>query len=386
MKADTYRISVVDALRGFAIFGILMMHCFEHFNYFVYPAVENKLLLFTDKIFTDAIPFLFAGKAYAVFALLFGFSFFVQNDHRKQKGANFGLRFLWRLALLFLWGCLNSVFYMGDVLVTFSLIGILLPLLSRLPDKVLIPVAFLFLLQPEQWIKIVCALINPDYTVPSLFANYYAPTFNMVSNGNILDMLKGTYYNQMYSFSWWVGVGRVYQVAALFLFGLLLGRNGMFLNKEKNSRFWIKQMIISIILFFPLSGIKSILLDFVENAVIRRQLNLVLSAYASFAFFTFIVAVFVLVYYHHTVLGRWLSKLEPCGKMSLTMYITQSVMGGFVFYNWGLGLGPQLSVTFSILIGLVIFAIQYTFAVMWLKRHKHGPLEHAWKKLTWIGK
>jgi uncharacterized protein len=67
------------------------------------------------------------------------------------------------------------------------------------------------------------------------------------------------------------------------------------------------------------------------------------------------------------------------------MYISQSVIGGFIFYNWGLGLAKELSVTFSILVGMGIFAIQYTFAYFWLKKHRHGPLEYIWKKATWIG-
>ena len=71
--------------------------------------------------------------------------------------------------------------------------------------------------------------------------------------------------------------------------------------------------------------------------------------------------------------------------MSLTAYITQSIIGSFIFYNWGLGLHDKLGVTYSFIVGIGIFMIQYIFAKWWMKTHRHGPLEYIWKKVTWIG-
>lgn len=142
--------------------------------------------------------------------------------------------------------------------------------------------------------------------------------------------------------------------------------------------------MVSIICYFPLAGLLPIMEMLVENENVKQQLNIILGCYSSFAFLCILASLFVLFYYKSSF-HKWLSKLEPYGKMSLTMYISQSVIGGFIFYNWGLGLAKELSVTFSILVGLGIFAIQYTFAYFWLKKHRHGPLEYIWKKATWIG-
>ncbi|MDR0795146.1 MAG: DUF418 domain-containing protein [Tannerella sp.] len=385
MNENRYRVNVVDALRGFAILGILLMHSYEQYNVFVHLKIENQYLLFFDRMIKDAIPFLFAGKAYAIFGLLFGFSFFIQNSHQTQKGADFRGRFLWRMVLLFLWGCLNSVFYTGDVLITFSLAGVLLVLTPRIPDKPLLWIAIFFLLQPGQWIHIACALVNPDFTMVSHLGEYYRQARTLMQEGNLTDMFKSAYQNQLYSFTWWFESGRLYQVIALFLFGILLGRNNMFKHIAKNTRFWIRTLITGILCYFPLAGLKIISPDFIDNPVIKRQINIILECYSSFALFALIVAMFILIYYHHAGIGKWLSKLEPYGKMSLTMYLSQSLLGGFVFYNWGLGLAPKLSITFSLLVGFAIFLIQYTFAVVWLKRHTHGPLEYIWKRLTWVG-
>ena len=288
------------------------------------------------------------------------------------------------MVLLFLWGCLNSVFYTGDVLITFALLGIVLPLTARLPEKTVLLIALVFFLQPEQWIKITYALINPDYTVTIHAGERFRAILGVLKEGNIIDMVKGAYHSQLFSITWWVESGRVYQTVALFLFGMLLGRKRRFVKTQGNNRFWIKTLIAGILCYFPLAGLKTIFPNFIENAVIKHQVNILLESYSSFALFAFMVALFVIAYYHHACINRWLSKLGPYGKMSLTMYLSQSVLGGFVFYNWGLGLAPQLSITLSVGVGILIFSIQYVFAVCWLKRHSHGPLEYIWKRLTWI--
>lgn len=70
--------------------------------------------------------------------------------------------------------------------------------------------------------------------------------------------------------------------------------------------------------------------------------------------------------------------------MSLTNYLSQSLIGGFLFYNWGLGLYRYTGITVCILIGVGIFFIQFCFCRWWLRSHPQGPLEWLWKKATWI--
>ena len=70
---------------------------------------------------------LFAGKAYAIFALLFGLTFYIQYTNQQKKGKDFGYRFLWRLLLLGGFATLNAAFFpAGDVLLLFCVVGIFL--------------------------------------------------------------------------------------------------------------------------------------------------------------------------------------------------------------------------------------------------------------------
>ena len=93
------RIEVVDALRGFAVMAILLVHNLEHFIFPVYPTGDPGWLnILNDGVFNITFS-LFAGKAYAIFALLFGFTFYIQSANQQRKGKGFGYRFLWRLVL-----------------------------------------------------------------------------------------------------------------------------------------------------------------------------------------------------------------------------------------------------------------------------------------------
>ena len=83
----------MDALRGFAIVSILLLHNLEHFDYYYFPPNLPEWIKSLDKIIWDSLFFLFSGKSYAIFALLFGLTFFIQSDHQAKKGKDFRGRF-----------------------------------------------------------------------------------------------------------------------------------------------------------------------------------------------------------------------------------------------------------------------------------------------------
>ena len=96
------RIEVADALRGIAVAGIILFHAREHFNLY-WSALDLSRAGFGswEQPVADALGFLLSGKMYAIFALLFGLSFFIQSDNQAQRGNDFSLRFAWRMVLLF---------------------------------------------------------------------------------------------------------------------------------------------------------------------------------------------------------------------------------------------------------------------------------------------
>ena len=127
------RVNVADVLRGLSVMGIIMLHSIEHFNFYSFPSTDGQSVWmnFFDKSIWDGLFFLLGGKAYAIFALLFGFSFFIQNDNQRLKGNDFRRRFCWRLFLLFIIGNINAMFFTAEILVLYSLVGFVLVLACR---------------------------------------------------------------------------------------------------------------------------------------------------------------------------------------------------------------------------------------------------------------
>ena len=99
----------------------------------------------------------------------------------------------------------------------------------------------------------------------------------------------------------------------------------------------------------------------------------------------FIVSGVTLLYYL-TSAKNWLLKIAPYGKMSLTNYIGQSIIGAILFYNWGFGLYQVCGVAASFAMGAGCVALQFIFCTWWMKHHKRGPLEQIWCTATWLGK
>jgi uncharacterized protein len=112
------RIVLIDALRGSALMGILLLHAATHWSFPRYPEPSSTWLGVLDARTRDLGLFLIEGKAHAIFAMMFGVSFFLLQDRWTRRGIRFRGRYLWRLALLAVLGYLDGIIYHGDVLLT----------------------------------------------------------------------------------------------------------------------------------------------------------------------------------------------------------------------------------------------------------------------------
>ncbi|WFE85820.1 DUF418 domain-containing protein [Parabacteroides chongii] len=382
------RIEVVDALRGFAVLAIILVHNLEHFIFPVYPdpASQPEWLNILDEGVFSIIFSLFAGKAYAIFSLLFGFTFYIQYTNQLRKGKDFGYRFLWRLLLLAGFATLNAAFFpAGDVLLLFCVVGLFLFLVRKWNDKAVLIAAVILLLQPVEWFHYIASLFNPEYTLPNLGVGaMYNEVAEYTKEGNFWNFIWGNVtLGQKASLFWAIGAGRFLQTAGLFMLGLLIGRKQLFVTSDNNTRFWVKALIISAILFCPLYQLKVMLYDNSDAVMIKQTVGVILDMWQKFAFTAVLVASFVLLYQKESF-KKLTAGLRFYGKMSLTNYISQSILGAIIYFPFGLYLAPYCGYTVSLLIGFVLFLLQVSFCKWWLKGHKQGPLEGIWHKLTWI--
>lgn len=387
-KSKMPRLEVVDALRGFAVMAILLVHNLEHFIFPVYPDAATQpgwLNILNDGVFSVTFS-LFAGKAYAIFALLFGFTFYIQYTNQQMKGNDFGYRFLWRLLLLVAFATLNAAFFpAGDVLLLFCVVGIFLFIVRKWSDKAVLIAAIILLLQPVEWFHYVVSLFNPSYTLPNLgVGTMYGEIAANTKSGNFCDFIwQNVTLGQKASFLWAVGAGRVLQTAGLFMLGLLIGRKKLFVATDSSIRFWIKALIIAAIAFAPLYQLKVQLMDGEQTDMIKQTVGVIMDMWQKFAFTIVLVASFVLLY-QKEAFRKLTSNLRFYGKMSLTNYVSQSVAGAIIYFPFALYLAPYCGYTVSLLIGFAFFLLQVSFCKWWLKSHKQGPLESIWHKLTWI--
>ena len=163
------RVDAADVLRGFSVLAIVLLHSIEHFNFYQFPDPSTRgWLAVVDSCVWDSLFFAFSGKAYAIFSLLFGFSFFVQDYNQRLRGADFRLRFCRRLVALFIIGCFDACFFTGEILVMYALIGFVLVPTCRLSTRTVAWLAALCLAQPVCLYYIVRLLADSSYVVPAV--------------------------------------------------------------------------------------------------------------------------------------------------------------------------------------------------------------------------
>ena len=379
----TPRIEVIDALRGFAV--ILLVHSLEHFIFPVYPTDSPEWLNILDNGTLNVVFSLFAGKSYAIFALLFGFTFYIQCHNQEKKGKDFGYRFLWRLVLLVGFATINAAFFpAGDVLLLFSIVGIVLFLVRKWSDKAILITAIFFLLQPIEWYHYLMSLFDPSYTLPDLGVNaMYQEVAEYTKAGNFWNFIAGNVtLGQKASLFWAIGAGRFLQTAGLFLMGLYIGRKELFVTTDSHLRFWIKTLIVAAICFAPLYSLKELIMQS-ESDIVKQTVGTAFDMWQKFAFTFVLVASFVILYQKEKF-RKAVTNLRFYGKMSLTNYISQSIMGAIIYFPFGFYLAPYCGYTVSLIIGIVLFLLQVRFCKWWLSKHKQGPLESVWHKWTWL--
>lgn len=386
---DKSRNVAIDALRGFAVMGIILLHNIEHFNFYSFPDAANETIKALDTTLWDMMFFAFSGKTYAIFALLFGFTFYLQSRSSEKRGEDFRNRYMWRLLLLLGFGFINAAFFPGEILVLYALVGLVLVPVRHWGNKALFAMAVFLMLQPVEWVKVLYSVFNPLEN-PQQMIFSLVDVYPQLGGHSFWEMVKvNLVTGQLASLNWAWCYGRVFQTASLFMLGILLGRLGYFDassddSLRKSRDFWIKVLCISLPLTLVMYYFKEFVYTQIEIKFMLSSLKTVLNSWYNFFFMLCIVASFLLLYW--TCGGKVQRILAPYGRMSLTDYVSQSVIGSFLYFGYGLELHKVCGTTYSLLVGIVFLALQVAFAHWWFKHFKRGPLETVWHKLTWIGK
>ncbi len=393
VHTPSHRLIVVDALRGFALLGIILLHYIEKFDLSYAPEGLPQWIQTSDLYIREILFFIFAGKSYAILALLFGFSFFIQLNREAQKGNDFSARFLWRLFILLCIGFLHSLIYRADILTLYALMGALLLVISKWKNNVLLILALFLVLQPLEIGKSIYLFFHPDYVALKPPPVLYPLSREVyLKSSSFWEVLKGNFHNCRLSAIFWSfekgldkEIGRYFQVPALFIIGMLLGRLGMFNPSEKSISFWKKILMLSIVILTLLYLLKNNIPGFFENEKLVAHTSFIVSTWITFVAVLLLVSLLMLAFQYNLLQGLF-SSLAPVGRMSLTNYLILGIVGAFLYYGYGLALYRYMAVTYSFILGATAFFLQLKLSHWWLKTHKQGPVEALWHKLTWIGR
>ncbi len=395
------RIHVLDALRGFAIFGIFMINA-RVFSGYAYMAGDEKndlMLADWNSYFDIFHSVFFSGKFYTLFSLMFGIGFAIQFIRASSTDRSFIRHFSRRLFILLIIGIVHLWgIWFSDILVLYALCGYVLILFKDLSDRGLLWAAFLTLCIPGLYIwylqsvdggyaNIVYEYFNEKWAEADL--PYSENQFFQMRD--VVEVIQSNSWSTVLSFNY-IGPllrgyiytldARFFNVLGVFILGLWTGRQLMLHKLHKNRSLLIKIGTAGFIIGLPLN------IFFVMNnptGFSDSTIQIAKEALEPFGYLSLTagyVGVFMLLY-PTRVQSTFTNLFNSVGKTALTNYILQSFIGIFLFYGIGLGLGEYLGSAYLTLAVFVVFAFQVFISNLWLKRYRYGPLEWVWRVLTY---
>ncbi len=367
------RIVLLDALRGFALFGLFIVHMVEYFELYWFKPEPGWV--------HDLTFFIFGGKAYAIFALLFGVSFSIIIDKRAQNQIDYRGRFAWRLVLLGVLGYLHGLIYSGDILQVLAILGIPLLLVYRWPTWLSLSLAAIFLLQVPALGFFLVAFNYPDL-VPSQPHHYafMGRTFEALANGSLYQVLANNAYNgHVGKWVFMLESGRAWSIVGFSLLGMCLARMSFF---ERSSDL-IKYLLLLIVGLSLFAWLTSLVV--VDESAFKGLSKWILSGIVRSYHDTALTAVLALTFiciYHMRNASKILNLLAPSGRMSLSIYVVQSIFCVPLFYGYGLAWHATIGQVPALLLGVLLWILQLFIANLWMKNYYYGPLEWFWRSAT----
>jgi uncharacterized protein len=388
------RILLVDVLRAVALFGIIINHITLSYLAGPSPAGNEQFNIFSplDSALNTGSFVLTFGKFFTIFSFLFGLSFAIQLGNAQRKGTAFTRRFIWRLAILFAIGYVHNLFYSGDILIVYAVLGLLLLPARYLSNKVLLPLALLLILNVPGLVQDIVHVNAPPPTEAQIaaqaeagkgFAKMSQEQYRIKQSGSLQEVIQMNASSGLFmKFFFQVFTGRLWITLGLFLLGMYAGRKKAFEYSASNARFFKKLLVISGVI-----ALVSTVLALLYGSPFGRAATPI-GVLGNFSFSihqaalsTFYVAGITLLYWQTSARVK-LDYLAPVGQMGLTTYLMQSVFGLLVYFGFGLGMMGKIGVTGSIGLGVAFFAVQILFANWWMAHYRYGMVEWLWRSLT----
>ena len=374
MSLTQQREALPDRLRGVALLGIVVVNAaFLGISGYGFTAESVQG---PGNWLTALLVFTFAqGKFYLLFSFLFGYSAsFILRDNSTPHRR----RYLRRLLALFLFGLAHAVFFfVGDILITYAIFGLLLLAVSRTSDRTLRRWVFAAFAVGVVFILIISTLnaAFPDESsgLEGLDSAIATGSFAEASLARlealplvlaVIIFLQGP------------------MAFAAFALGLMASRRRLLADPEAHITLWRRLAIWGWGIGLPLQLIAGVL----QANDIASDSSVPLAG-ASGTALGFISAPILTAGYIGSIAlaiaikPRFLAIMAPAGRMSLTVYIGESALLSVVFAAYGMGYFGQWGALPVVLTSIASWAILSIFALLWMRRFSQGPLEIV---LAWM--
>jgi len=386
------RIDLLDALRGFALLGILLVNIRAWSGWFMLSDIErNALAGGADGTwwYNFLIVALFEGKFYTIFSFLFGLGFALQLSRLQKRGLEGVAIFRRRLLILLGFGLLHmSLLWEGDILALYALLGLLLPLFWNWSDRKLLTAALLLILLPIPGFALLHALgIKPDLGLMAVGDRLF-----IALGGDLAQDKTWLLREDWRSFFAWNLSGppfrfggffeswRIPKVLAIMLIGLWAGRRLVAGQLIADRKLLTRVMLAGLAIGIPVNVVYGLVGGLGQEEFGRGFAATVLYAIGVVPLGLAYAAGFALLWRSG---GAVLAQFAPPGRMALTNYLAHSLVGIVIFYGVGLGFYRSIGPWAFSGIALLIFALQVILSRLWLQRFAQGPLEAIWRRLTY---
>ena len=391
------RADILDILRGFALLGVLLDNIFGFtgWGFFTQPMREALPTWPADGIVALSELTFINGKFYSLFSLLFGIGFSIILIRNEQKGIDPLKIFYRRLFILLVIGAVHLfLLWEGDILFLYALIGMILPLFRKFSDKALLITAAVLILSPiildciyiffhaksGDGLERLAMSIDKKNGVPT-DSTYAAYLFRAGSGFH--EWRNWQESGWAYRYSYILDSNRIPKVLGMFLLGFYAGRKMMYLHLENYVSLFKKLRLWGFVVGIPAAVACTYFEIFQKH--IPNTIGL------GHTFFYALSVVPLSLAYASVICLRWIKKkgnsklkvLAPMGRMALTNYLMQTILGIIIYYGVGLGYGGHIGPAVFIPIGLCVYTLQIIYSNIWFKYFNYGPMEWIWRMLTY---
>lgn len=398
--ANLDRHITLDAMRGFAVMGILAMNIigFSMPEWaYVSPGVYGGETL------ADRISWLFSvifidGKMRGLFSLLFGASMLLIIERAEAKQQSPARIHYARMVWLMLFGLSHYfLLWFGDILFTYASIGCVAFLMHRWEPKKLIKWALIVYilgvclwgaqfggLQYLQW-----AATQPGAD-PELISSYRKVMASDDFNANVANELARYRGNWAGIFTekaadWWMPAVSVVQsmteTLPLMLLGMAMMRNGFLTGAwaEADYRRWINRLLVPGLILSAGLGIFAWISDF---NIIHMLANFLAWGAIPRLMLTIAYAALLILWIRKLHGHAFLDRIAATGRAAFTNYLGTTIVMTTIFYGYGLGLFGYVGRPALWLFVFGTWAVMLLWSKPWLDRFHYGPLEWLWRSLA----